>query len=89
MALNPKQKKQLPKEGGVEIREKALIPKKKITDRMFNPDKYSMNFCHGCNGMGKILDKGNSLTVCQICGGFGLIKKRESGTVSSIKPSSA
>jgi len=24
------------------------MPRKKATDKMFNPEKYQMNFCHGC-----------------------------------------
>jgi len=55
------------------------MSQKKPTDRVFNPEKYHMNFCHGCHGLGKTFDKENSKEVCQVCGGFGLIKKQGSG----------
>jgi len=38
-----------------------------------------MNFCHECQGLGKIFDKENSKEICQVCGGFGLIIKQEGG----------
>jgi PHP family Zn ribbon phosphoesterase len=55
------------------------MSKKKIANKMFNPEKYHMNFCHECHGLGKVSNKDNSKEVCQVCGGFGLIKKRGSG----------
>jgi len=57
--------------------DKALIFNKKFIRKVFNPSKYSMNFCHGCNGIGKISNKDKFTTVCQVCGGFGLIKNQE------------
>jgi hypothetical protein len=64
---------------------RLLISKKKTAERIFNPEKYHMNFCHECLGLGKTFNKDNSLIkddptkVCQVFGGFGLIKKEDSG----------
>jgi hypothetical protein len=55
--------------------ERLLMSEKKSHDRMFNPEKYHMNFCHECQRLGKTLNKKNSKEVCQVYGGFGLIKK--------------
>lgn len=58
---------------------------KKSSEQVFNPAKYHMNFCHECHGLGKTLNNKNStnkqdsLVVCPICGGFGLVKKQGSG----------
>jgi len=57
------------------------MPKKKTAYRVFNPEKYHMNFCHECHGLGKTLNNnGKSKEVCQACGGFGLIKKQDGGS---------
>lgn len=60
------------------------MPKEKTADKAFNPEKYHMNFCRECHGLGKTFNKGNSKEVCQVCGGFGLIKKQERGLEESI-----
>jgi hypothetical protein len=74
-------------------RDNAVISKKKNGDKMFDPNKYSMGFCHGCNRLGKTINKDNFKIVCQVCGGFGLIKKQQRGVRTSggwfqTKPSS-
>ena len=57
------------------------MSRKKADDRRYNPEKYQMNFCHECHGLGKTSNKDSSFNkddpnkVCQVCGGFGLIKK--------------
>ena len=30
-----------------------LMSQKKTADRIFNPEKYHMNFCHECHGLGE------------------------------------
>ena len=55
------------------------MPKKKIPGKVFNPWKYNMNFCNECHGLGKTFNEDDSKKVCQICGGFGLIKKQGCG----------
>ena len=60
------------------------MPEKKLTSRMFNPEKYRMNFCRECQGLGKTLSKENSKEVCQVCRGFGLIKKKENGLEEEV-----
>ena len=52
---------------------------------MFEPNKYSMGFCHVCNGLGKIFNEDNFIMVCQVCGGFGLIKKQEIGLEDGVQ----
>jgi rRNA maturation endonuclease Nob1 len=51
--------------------------KKTIKSKMFDPEKYGMVFCPGCNGSGKSFNNCKEANVCEICGGFGLIKKEE------------
>ena len=51
--------------------------RRKITNRIFDPEKYEMIFCSGCNGSGKSFDDATGTNVCRICGGFGLIKKQD------------
>ncbi len=53
------------------------MPKEKAGGKPFNPEKYHMNFCHECHGRGRTINQENSKEVCQVCGGFGLIKDRE------------
>jgi len=38
-----------------------------------------MNFCRECCRLGKTFNKVNSKEVCQVCGGFGLIKNQDMG----------
>jgi rRNA maturation endonuclease Nob1 len=38
-----------------------------------------MNFCNECHGLGETFNEDDSKKVCQICGGFGLIKKQGCG----------
>ena len=51
--------------------------KKMIVHKIFDPEEYGMMFCTECAGSGHCND-GKEMTVCRSCGGFGLIKKRES-----------
>ncbi len=47
---------------------------KRCADKMFNPEKYGMMFCPECVGSGcRKVDE--IISVCEICGGFGLIVK--------------
>ena len=49
--------------------------RKKTAHKIFDSEKYRMNFCHECHGLGKTFDKDgsfnedNSKEVCQVCGG--------------------
>jgi hypothetical protein len=48
---------------------RLLMSEKKTTDKMFNSEKYHMNFCHEFQGLGKTFGKENLKEVCQVCGG--------------------
>ncbi len=50
---------------------------KKMTKRIFDPERYEMIFCSGCNGSGRSFDDATGTNVCRVCGGFGLIKRQE------------
>ena len=45
--------------------------------RRFDPNKYGMIFCPNCSGSGKSFTEAQGVNVCNVCGGFGLIKKEE------------
>jgi DnaJ-class molecular chaperone len=52
------------------------VNKTKIAER-FNPEKYGMIFCPYCSGSGRSFAGAQRVNVCNVCGGFGLIKKEE------------
>lgn len=52
------------------------LMKKEIAGRIFDPERYKMIFCSGCNGSGRTLDA-TGTNICSVCGGFGLIRKQE------------
>ena len=45
--------------------------------RRFDPNKYGMIFCPNCSGSGRSFGEAQGVSVCNVCGGFGLIKKEE------------
>jgi len=45
--------------------------------RGFNPNKYGMIFCPSCSASGRFSNDVQGVNVCNVCGGFGLIKKEE------------
>ncbi len=45
--------------------------------RPFNPERYGMIYCPVCNGIGKLFNETWEGSVCEMCGGFGLVKKQE------------
>ena len=45
--------------------------------KSLDPSKYGMIFCPQCMGAGRIFYQDKSGSVCNVCGGFGLIKKEE------------
>jgi len=47
----------------------------------FDPGKYGMIFCPGCSGSGKSFTDPKGDNICKVCGGFGLIKKREKTSI--------
>ena len=51
----------------------------------FNPEKYGMIFCSGCNGAGKSFNDAKGIEVCKVCGGFGLIKKIEKNSFHDVR----
>jgi len=55
---------------------KSVYAKSCGFSRKFDPEKYGMIICPGCNGQGFIGDYASHI-VCLKCGGFGLIKKEE------------
>ena len=57
--------------GGVMVKDKIE------TGRRFNPERYGMIYCPVCKGIGKLFNKLWEESVCEMCGGFGLIKKEE------------
>jgi DnaJ-class molecular chaperone len=42
----------------------------------FNPENYGMIFCPGCSGSGSSFANAQWVNVCEVCGGFGFIKKK-------------
>ncbi len=48
------------------------MAKKKVS-----PQKYGMEFCRNCHGVGIRKKEGSITEVCQVCGGFGLVKIEE------------
>ena len=47
----------------------------------FDPEKYGMIFCPDCSGSGKSFMDPKGDHVCKVCGGFGLIIKRQEKAV--------
>ena len=45
--------------------------------KKFDPSKYGLHFCPECKGAGKFFDQDKRVSVCNVCGGFGFIKKEE------------
>ena len=43
----------------------------------FNPEKYGMVYCPGCNGSGRSFNEDEGGNVCKRCEGFGLIIKKK------------
>jgi hypothetical protein len=39
-----------------------------------NPERYGMVFCSNCSGSGKYFYGDRGVSVCQVCGGFGLVR---------------
>jgi rRNA maturation endonuclease Nob1 len=52
------------------------VSKTKVGNR-FDPNKYGMIFCPNCSGSGRSFADAQGLNVCNVCGGFGLVKKEE------------
>jgi hypothetical protein len=50
---------------------------KTVTDRSFDPERYGMIYCPLCNGSGSLFNGFDGRVVCEICGGFGCIKKED------------
>ena len=40
----------------------------------FDPERYGLNVCQNCNGVGKWTKEARVIEVCRVCGGFGLVK---------------
>lgn len=49
---------------------------KRIKNKRLDPGRYGMILCPECKGKGKFLDQHKKLLVCSLCGGFGLVKKK-------------
>jgi len=54
--------------------EVKAVGRTKIIER-FDPEKYGMIFCPECSGSGRSLTDVKGISVCRVCGGFGLIKR--------------
>lgn len=50
--------------------------RKESADKIFKQEKYGMMFCTACVGSGR-RKVSETVTVCQVCGGFGLIIKKQ------------
>ena len=46
-------------------------------DKIFNPEKYGIEFCPECKGKGKLSKKPDGYNVCLRCGGSGVVKKEK------------
>ncbi len=51
----------------------------------FNPDKYGMICCPVCKGSGKLFLELDGWVVCEVCGGFGFVKKQRSGSEERLE----
>ena len=47
---------------------------KKLKDKEIRPERYGMIFCLNCKGSGKHFYGKSGVSVCHVCGGFGLVK---------------
>jgi len=56
---------------------RAMTMEKKPLGRGFDPARYRMDYCPGCNGSGRSSNGAEGMVVCRICGGFGLIKREK------------
>ncbi len=45
--------------------------------KVFDPQKIGMVVCPLCNGEGKLPEDYDGTRVCPKCGGFGIVKKKE------------
>jgi hypothetical protein len=57
-----------------ELREVRAVRWKEM-GKKFDPEKYGMIFCLGCHGSGRSFNNPEGGHVCEVCGGFGLIKR--------------
>ncbi len=48
-------------------------PRKKRVD----PERYGMKMCQNCHGVGKWTKEAKTIEVCQVCGGFGLVRMED------------
>jgi DnaJ-class molecular chaperone len=48
--------------------------KKTVKDKGIHPERYGMVFCSHCSGSGKYFYANRGVSVCQVCGGFGLVR---------------
>jgi DnaJ-class molecular chaperone len=48
--------------------------KRMVRGKGINPERYDMVCCSNCNGSGRYFYANRGVNVCQICGGFGLMR---------------
>lgn len=50
--------------------------KRRFEGKGIKPEKYGMVFCSNCHGSGKYSQRNKGVSVCPVCGGFGLVKMK-------------
>jgi DnaJ-class molecular chaperone len=46
-------------------------------DKIFNPEKYGIEFCPECEREGKLPKNPDGYSICLRCGGSGVVKKEK------------
>jgi DnaJ-class molecular chaperone len=57
-----------------EIRSEERKVEEAVKGKGINPERYGMVFCSNCGGSGKYFYGNNGVSVCRVCGGFGLVR---------------
>ncbi len=63
-----------------EIRSQEEIRKEKVEGKGFSPERYGMVFCSNCSGSGRYFYGSKGASVCEVCGGFGLVRTERNRT---------
>jgi hypothetical protein len=57
-----------------EIRSQEEIGKVNVNGKGISPERYGMVFCANCSGSGRYFCRSKGVSVCEVCGGFGLTR---------------
>ncbi len=67
-----------------EIRSQEKMRKEKDKGKGFCPERHAMVFCPNCSGSGRYFYASKGASVCEVCGGFGLVRKEDIVNDASI-----